>query len=180
MRKKIISKDAIIDVATEIIREKDLKSCSMRNISKKLGVAVGTLYNYYPSHDILLDDIFNKSWANTIQRLNDQVFKETNPKNQLLTYVEILNQDIIDRKGIGNAVLGKHPMLSMRFSESSISINLTEILSKIVQGSDKNAHLDSSSTKMLTEWMLIIITTQITKKELNYKTFINELTNRFI
>ena len=62
MRNKISSKEAIIATGEKIIMEEGLAKCSIRRIAKELSLAVGTIYNYYPSREELLLQVFHVSW----------------------------------------------------------------------------------------------------------------------
>jgi len=57
-KKKIARKDRIFAAAVDLFNNKGFSNTSMQDIAEKSNVAVGTLYNYFPSkHDLLLDII---------------------------------------------------------------------------------------------------------------------------
>jgi len=101
MRKKIISNELILKIASEIIIQKNIDHCNMRSISKELGVAVGTLYNYYQSRNQLLIDLFEKSWTLTINRLWDIQKLEIPFEEKMVTLIEKIYEDISNRGGLG-------------------------------------------------------------------------------
>lgn len=57
-KKKTARKDRIFAAAVDLFNKKGFSNTSMQDIAEKSNVAVGTLYNYFPSkHDLLLDII---------------------------------------------------------------------------------------------------------------------------
>ena len=80
----------IIEVATKQLFEKGYAKMTMRSISDECGIAVGTLYNYYKSKNIIVADVMLVDWSSMIKE-NELLFKEV---------VKLLEQKIeIVRKG---------------------------------------------------------------------------------
>lgn len=180
MRKKILSKDSILDAAIQIIKEENLDKCSMRNVAKSLGVAVGTLYNYYPSHDLLLEDLFNKSWQKTFKRMDGKITAENTCEKNIEIFIKILKEDIKNRKGIGRAVLGNNPNISAKFTESQLAININELLFSIIKHEKRYSHLAEKEIKAISQWMALIIIHQISSDALDDQLFLKELYSRFL
>ena len=61
--------DAILDAAQEVALEKGLEATSIAAIAARAGVAVGTLYNYFPDRDGLLTALFAARRAAMTPRL---------------------------------------------------------------------------------------------------------------
>jgi AcrR family transcriptional regulator len=55
--------DAILDAAEEVAVERGLEAASIAAIAERAGVAVGTLYNYFPDRDGLLVALLRKRRA---------------------------------------------------------------------------------------------------------------------
>ncbi len=53
-RPKAASKDAILDAALEVFRERGYEGTTIPAIADRAGIAQGTLYNYFPSKEKLL------------------------------------------------------------------------------------------------------------------------------
>ena len=62
MNKVVTSKEEILEVSRKMILEKGVSSFSMRTVAGKCGVAVGSIYNYYPSKTELLSDTIESIW----------------------------------------------------------------------------------------------------------------------
>lgn len=60
--KKQRRRDRIYDAAIELLSEKGFNNTHMRDISDRAELAVGTLYNYYPSKSELYMEIMEEKW----------------------------------------------------------------------------------------------------------------------
>ena len=65
-KKKSERKDRIFSAAVELFNEKGFSKTSMQDIADKADLAVGTLYNYFPSKNDLLLDIMQEKMELTI------------------------------------------------------------------------------------------------------------------
>jgi len=130
MRKKVISNELILDTAAEIIMQLDIEHCNMRSISKELGVAVGTLYNYYKSRNQLLTDLFERSWTLTLERLWNIKKLEIPFEEKMIKLIEKVYEDINNRGGLGCELMkiNKYAIVDIKngpfqkFAESMLSI----------------------------------------------------------
>ena len=62
MNKVVTSKEEIMDVSRRLVLEKGIVSLSMRAIAEACGVAVGSIYNYFPSKAELLSAAIGSVW----------------------------------------------------------------------------------------------------------------------
>lgn len=67
MKKAIISKDDILQTSKELILEDGIHSFGMRQIAAKCKVAVGSIYNYYPSRTELLAEVIDSIWGDILR-----------------------------------------------------------------------------------------------------------------
>lgn len=63
-------RESILKRADEIIELGDYDKFSMREIAKKCSVAVGTLYNYFPSKDELLLAVIDSHWQDMMETVD--------------------------------------------------------------------------------------------------------------
>lgn len=56
------SKEAIIEVCKKIVKEKGLSAINMRSVALECNVAVGSIYNYFPSKSQLLGATIESIW----------------------------------------------------------------------------------------------------------------------
>lgn len=96
--------EIIFQTALNMFTEYGYKSVDMKGIAKNAGIAVGTLYNYYPNKQQLFLDVFKKSWEDTFSRLDGHA-----KFHGVSDFIEILYDEIDKRKGLGKQLtdLGK-------------------------------------------------------------------------
>lgn len=92
--------DTIFEKAKELFCLKGYDKVDMKTLAEHCNIAVGTLYNYYPNKKRLYLDVVTFSWKSTFERLKE--IKETKEtKDYIRNIVEILYDDICNRKGLG-------------------------------------------------------------------------------
>jgi len=62
MNKIVTSKEDILKACREIVSEEGLSAVNMRAVAKKCGVALGSLYNYFPNKEELLLETIGSVW----------------------------------------------------------------------------------------------------------------------
>lgn len=60
--RSVVSKDQILDAAYDIATTQGLGALSIRAVAAACGVAVGTVYNSYPTKSELINDVVGKFW----------------------------------------------------------------------------------------------------------------------
>ncbi len=81
----------ILNVATQIIKDEGMKCLSIRKIAKKIGCAVGTLYNVFNS----IDDIFLSINVATMTRLHKQLQQEAQGEPDPLAAMILLGRGYV-------------------------------------------------------------------------------------
>ena len=64
--KAALSRDAIVEAAYQRTRTDGLSSLSVRKIAQDCGVAVGTLYNYFPDKASLVTAVIQHFWTSAV------------------------------------------------------------------------------------------------------------------
>ena len=64
-----VSKEEILDTAKKILLDKNGETFSMRNIAKECGISAGTIYNYYPDKDTLMEEIMITDWDIALRKM---------------------------------------------------------------------------------------------------------------
>ncbi len=181
MRKKIITNELLQAYAIEIIKTEGLEACSMRNLAKKAGIAVGTLYNYYDSHQKLLADVFNSSWEQTIKRLSDSYNLRKTPEENVAVYCKILFEEIRERKGLGKEVIKPDTnILSNNAPYFELMDKLTDSLKNIIKHGESNKNLPDSTIDMISKWAFLAVMSQIQNPDVSEEDFIQQLCRRFL
>lgn len=154
MRHKVISKEEILDIAGEIIKENGVKACSMRALAKEASIAVGTLYNYFSSNQALLEELFVASWQKTIEHL-EEIPKEAEIERQIREFYRIINSEIKNRKGLGkelnsiNAFAGK-----LGEAKDQIHGEIEKILFGFLKEAEVNRNCSDTQLKLVSRWIL--------------------------
>lgn len=71
MKKIIVSQEEILKVSRKIILEKGIKSLSMRQVASECNVALGSIYNYFPSKADLISTAIESIWAEIFEPFNN-------------------------------------------------------------------------------------------------------------
>lgn len=69
-------KQSIFDAARELAFKNGLQYVSIRNIAKKLGISIGTIYNYYPNKSAILFDIIEDFWKTVFRDFHKVMAEE--------------------------------------------------------------------------------------------------------
>ena len=64
MNKSATSKEVLLERAREIAYHEGVSRLSIRRLAAEMGIAVGTVYNYYPSKADLVADVMEDFWRN--------------------------------------------------------------------------------------------------------------------
>jgi AcrR family transcriptional regulator len=95
----------IRNCAMELFVQLGYINVDMKMISKKSGVAVGTLYNYYESKKQLYLSILKESWQNTFNKLDAINELTISSDEKLRKFINTLYEDVEARNGIGKALI---------------------------------------------------------------------------
>ncbi|WML35916.1 TetR/AcrR family transcriptional regulator [Clostridium sp. OS1-26] len=95
----------IRNCALELFVELSYTNVDMKMISKKSGVAVGTLYNYYENKKQLYVSILKESWQNTFNKLDSISDITISSEEKLRKFISTLYEDIEERNGLGKALI---------------------------------------------------------------------------
>lgn len=97
--------EKIYNAAMKLFSQYGYEGTDMKKISKEIGVAVGTLYNYYPNKEELFLNVIEQSWKITFEKIEDICNMDDMPRNKLVKFVQVLAEETADRKGIGRTVM---------------------------------------------------------------------------
>lgn len=80
MNRVVTSKEAILKTCREIVSEKGLSTLNMRTVATACHIALGSLYNYFPSKDDLITATIESVWQD--------IFKMKHPCKTDLSFPE--------------------------------------------------------------------------------------------
>ncbi|NBI06025.1 TetR/AcrR family transcriptional regulator [Senegalia massiliensis] len=166
--------DKIFTSAFDLFSEHGYKNVDMKIIAKKSGIAVGTLYNYYPNKKTLFLNVFNKSWIDTFKKLDNIIYGNLNKQTKIKKFVQILYDEIYERKG-----MGKHLIRSSKFNNQEINIKqeLLLRLKKIISIDEKDEELKCKYQIRLLQTILVTVITMMNEHPEEYEENIDYLSN---
>ena len=113
--------EEISKTALELFRDNSYQNVSMRKIAAEVGIAVGTLYNYYPNKWKLYIEAFEESWRETYEILLNNCKQLNN--DYLINYLEIISEEMKNKKPIVRELF--------RFIINDLDLDQTEQKEKI-------------------------------------------------
>ena len=136
--KAMRSKQALIDAAAKLFREKNINSVGVREISAMAGVTTGTFYHYFDSKDSILDAIY----------LNrDEQFEEILSKysekgpfcHGLICFFKDYMASLVKEDGVDYTL---HRMFVLK-KKSPAHFKLTQGVVKLIESAQNNDELGS-------------------------------------
>lgn len=70
MNKMVTSKEYILSVSKSMVADKGMESINMRAVAKQCGVAVGSIYNYFPSKNDLMIATIGAIWREIVEGIS--------------------------------------------------------------------------------------------------------------
>ena len=67
MNKVITSQEAILDAGKEIVLEKGMQGFNIREVARRCGISVGSIYNYFPTKSDLMVATIETVWQEIMQ-----------------------------------------------------------------------------------------------------------------
>ena len=97
--------EKILEAAEILFSKHGYDDVDVRAISNKAGIAVGTLYNYFPDKKSLFIEIFKKSWKKTFSRLEYIIQSDCSGYKKLILFVDEIYERIVQKRGSGIQLL---------------------------------------------------------------------------
>lgn len=83
-------KEIIFNTAKEIILSKDIQKFSMRMVSKKCNLSIGTIYKYYGNKNDILIDVTKDFWVSYITFIKNNVNQSSDFLERIKFYYDAL------------------------------------------------------------------------------------------
>jgi AcrR family transcriptional regulator len=91
----------ILEAAQELFTQAAYSEVDTRKISKAAGIAAGTLYNYFPTKKTLFFAVFEKSWDESLRRLEDAVHHCPEGADAIDVFLEAVYTEFTRNKRLG-------------------------------------------------------------------------------
>ena len=176
MRQKVLSKEIIIDIAEEIIKEEGLDACTARYLAAKANCAIGTIYNYFDSRDDLLDHIFKSSWNKTYIKLKKILEEDLELNDKTIKIFKTIDYDIKNRGGVGE-YLFKNIKDKDRYKET-ILFEISNFIMQLLKQSPKSKNYDEETLRINAEWIYFGLVF-LRKRNMNMDLFYQQVIDKF-
>ncbi len=133
-RLRAAASDAILEAAEEVAAERGIEETSIAAIAKRAGVAVGTLYNYFPDREGILSALFKSRRGSMVPRVVDAAKAHAHhPFERRLTYFvrDVMAAYEERRSFIRVALDADRSMPNVKDPRSTLMTAFTEALEKI-------------------------------------------------
>ena len=84
--------ETILQISRKIMLEEDYSALTIRNVARECGIAVGTVYNYYASKDLLAAAVILEDWNEMLAVLGEKCKKAQDMRDGLTIIYEDLNR----------------------------------------------------------------------------------------
>lgn len=98
--------DRILEKSRNILFEKGFQKMNMRSVAEQCNVAVGTLYNYYPSKEMLASAIMFRDWGRMLDDVGSRIRGITNLTEGLKKIYQGINEYLAEYIRIWNDYKG--------------------------------------------------------------------------
>lgn len=179
-------KEHIFEAAMSLFCEKQYNDVDMKMIAQKCGIAVGTLYNYYPNKKELYINIVENSWKKTFSKLHQIDELHLSPKQKIKRYIEILYDDIEKRQGLGKE-LARTNINDLTEDDRIISFKkmLISNMQRHIKSIEKldifkdDRSIDRKISETLLVTLIVLMEAHPEEKQANID-FLNEMLNAFV
>ncbi len=141
-RKKEETKQKIIAVAMPLFIKHGVAATTMEQIAEEADVAKGTLYNYFPVKEAIIDEYIKRSFSERSSERIERMRKLPDTRSRMIQILNELMQGVQAQKDIFEKyfVYRIQNMISLRPSESEQS-GLYLLEAEIIELGQKNAEI---------------------------------------
>ncbi len=159
MRKKAVTKEMIVKQGLTIIEMEGIEQCSVRKMAKELGIGVGTIYNYFESHDAFILEAFNMSWNDTIQKINVIATGDSRVEEKIISIFSVTYEDVIKRNNLGTKLYTMCQSVNKPYF-TSVSDRYKNIIDEILTG-----HISDDMRGATVDWIVAVIFNHVKHKK---------------
>jgi AcrR family transcriptional regulator len=173
-RKKEETKQKIITVALYLFKQQGIDATTMEQIAEKVDIAKGTLYNYFPVKEAILNEFIQRSFQKKYDDRIMQLRKMTDTRSRMTLILSELINGVQAEKAIFEKffVYRIQNMISLsrdQSMESGIGMLETEIIELGQKSSELRNDLPLDFLKALFEFVFIVVAQQFYKEPVQFK-----------
>ena len=142
-RKKEVTQNKIITVAVELFNQHGLEAVTMERIAEAVDIAKGTLYNYFPSKEAIINAYLQRSFRERNGDRLQQLLQLPDTRSRLIQLLSLLLDGVQAQKEIFEAymVFRMRQVLSLRPVEAEQRSGLSNLVREIIVLGQKNHEL---------------------------------------
>lgn len=180
--------EKIFTTSLNLFGDHGYKKVNMKMIAKELGIAVGTLYNYYPNKKQLFLSVFENSWSNTVSRVNESLASKSKADDKIDVFFNVFFEEIKTRKGLGKTFF----MQSIENTDDEYNNRIAEVEKQIYSCINNliidleqyhNTTIEPSTRERLASTLVVIVFSikkEFPDEEEKNMKFIKQILNTFI
>ncbi len=148
--------ELLIAEARKQVAEKGYSMVTIRSIASACGIGVGTVYNYFPSKDMLVASFMLEDWQNCLKRMKERIGGEHSARAVLFSVYEGLSEftegyaplfaDALAKDAFRENGGGRHALLRSQIAE------ITALCLK--READQNGFLSEFLAENLLTWTM--------------------------
>ena len=152
-RKKEETRNKIISVAVDLFNRTGLEAVTMEQIAEVADIAKGTLYNYYPSKDAIINAYLQKSFQDRNDDRLEKLRSLPNTRSRLAAVLSFLIDGVQRQKEIFEAfmVFRMKKVISFDPVEPGEHTGLSYLIHEIIQLGQQNQELRTDLPDTLIE-----------------------------
>lgn len=130
-------REAILNAAIELLVEKGIHNTPMSEIAKAAGTGIGTIYNYFPNKEVLINEIYVK-----IRKQEETLFLELKTdlpiKTQFDIYLTAIIEFFINHPSYYNIIQQLEASPIITHENKEMGRKPIEMMAKLVQIAQQN------------------------------------------
>ncbi|WP_329040753.1 TetR/AcrR family transcriptional regulator [Streptomyces sp. NBC_00178] len=97
------NRDALLAAAAEVVAEHGTNA-SLRDVARRAGVGIGTLYRHFPTRESLLESLLDANFA-VLRRRADELISSPDPSEALLVWLRELAAGSATYEGLPESIM---------------------------------------------------------------------------
>lgn len=130
---------SVYKAVMEVVTTDGIEQLSMKRIAKNSGIAVGTLYNYFPDREDLVSKAILYSWNQSFQTLDAILAQSKNSITKWTAFHVTLYTETMKRKGVGHELI-RQQVISDEVNQEildGLSSRYTLLFNELAENVDK-------------------------------------------
>lgn len=141
--------ESVFKAVMAVMITEGIDHLNMKRIAKNSGIAVGTLYNYFPDREELVSKAIQYSWNQSFQTLDEILNQSEDSLTKWVAFHDCLYSETMQRKAVG------HELIRQQVISDDVNKEILEglysrydVLFKDIETDQKKAFNEQSKHRM--------------------------------